>query len=71
MYDDLRDLSDPGDYFEEEEEEAFEEYKPSIPQTPVLGMTAGQRLLISILLLATVAVVGMMFLLVFTKVWIF
>lgn len=69
MYDDLRDLSDPGDYFEEEEE--FEEYQESIPQTPVMGMTAGQRLLISILLLATVAVVGMMFLLVFARIWIF
>lgn len=68
MYDDLRNLTDPGEYFDDE---LFEEYEEQIPQTPILGMTAAQRLLISILLFATVAVIGMMFLLVLGRVWIF
>lgn len=68
MYDDLRNLTEPGEYFDEE---MFEEYEVQIPQTPIMGMTAGQRLLIAILLLATAAVIGMMFLMVTSKVWIF
>jgi hypothetical protein len=66
MYDDLRNMSDGESYFEEPE---F--YEEDIPQTPIFGMTAGQRLLISILLLATVIVMGLMALLVTAKVWIF
>ncbi len=68
MYDDLRNLTEPGEYFDEE---LFDEYEDEIPQTPLMGMTAAQRLLISILLFATVAVIGMMFLLVLGRVWIF
>lgn len=70
MFDDLRNLSDEGDYLGDDEE-PFEEFVEEVPQTRLMGMTAGQRLLISILLLATVAVVGMMFLLVFSRVWLF
>jgi hypothetical protein len=66
MYDDLRNMSDGEDYLEEQD--VYEEY---IPQTTVFGMTAGQRLLIAVLLLATVIVMGLMALLVTTKVWIF
>lgn len=69
MYDDLRSISDEGDYFEEED--PFEELEISIPQTRLWGMTAGQRLLISIMLLATVVVMGLMALLVLSKVWLF
>ncbi|MGA9533998.1 MAG: hypothetical protein WBR18_14855 [Anaerolineales bacterium] len=66
MYDDLRNMSDDENYFEDPEI-----YEEDIPQTPIFGMTAGQRLLISILLLATVIVMGVMALLVTAKVWIF
>jgi len=69
MFDDLRNLSDSGDYFEQQD--PFEDRKEKIPQTPVFGMTAGQRLLISFLLLVTVIVMGVMALLVTTRVWIF
>lgn len=69
MYEDLRSISNEGGYFEEED--PFEELEESIPQTRWWGMTAGQRLLISIMLLATVLVMGAMALLVLSKVWLF
>jgi hypothetical protein len=39
------------------------------PERRILGMTAGQRLVISIMLLATVFVVGLMCLLVTGRIW--
>ncbi|HEX9795694.1 MAG TPA: hypothetical protein VGA52_01765 [Anaerolineales bacterium] len=69
MFDDLRNLSDSGDYFEEQD--PFEDLKENIPQTPIFGMTAGQRFVISLLLLLTVVVMGVMALLVTTRVWLF
>lgn len=69
MYDDLRNISEGGDYFEEED--PFEELEESIPETPMFGMTAGQRLLISLLLLAAVIAMGLMAMLVTGKVWLF
>ncbi len=69
MYDDLRNISEGGDYFEEED--PFEELEESIPETRVFGMTAGQRLLISVLLLVTVIVMGLMTMLVMGRIWLF
>jgi hypothetical protein len=69
MYDDLRNISDSADYFEEDD--PFDELRERAPQTRVFGMTAGQRLLIAILLLATIIVMGAMALLVTSRVWLF
>ena len=69
MYDDLRNLSEGEDYFEEDD--PFESLDEYIPESRLFGMTASQRLLIAILLLATVLVMGAMALLVTSKVWIF
>jgi hypothetical protein len=67
MYDDLRSLSD-------QEEKPFEEksldsYKEPTLQKRMFGMTAGQRLLLSVLLLLAVVVMGLMVLLVTQKIW--
>lgn len=69
MYDDLRDLSEGENYFEEDD--PFEALEEKMPQSRMFGMKAGQRLLIAILLLATVLVMGAMVLLVTTRVWLF
>jgi hypothetical protein len=69
MYEDLRNLSEGENYFEEED--PFDELEEKMPESLLMGMKAGQRLLIAILLLATVLVMGAMVLLVTTKVWIF
>ncbi len=70
MFDNLRDLSDDSKLFAEPAVEA------STPQRRrsgrrFLGMTPGQRFLLSILLLATVMVMGAMCLLVTEKVIVF
>lgn len=69
MYDDLRNLSEGENYFEEED--PFEEIEEKMPESLFMGMKAGQRLLIAILLLATVIVMGAMVLLVTSRVWLF
>ncbi len=66
MFDDLRDRS--------VEEMAARAGIPAPAQPPqperrIIGMTAAQRLVISIMLLATVFIVGLMCLLVTGKVW--
>ncbi len=43
--------------------------KPIGPETRVFGMTSGQRLIISIMLFATVFIVGLMCLLITGRVW--
>jgi hypothetical protein len=70
MFDDLRDLSDDPEPVDEVVDKAFA-YEPPRPESRFLGMTSGQRLLISILLLATVIVMGTMCLLVTERLWFF
>lgn len=68
MFDDLRDHSN---------QEAMPQVgipakpEPVGPEPRIMGMTSGQRLIISIMLLATVFVVGLMCLLVTGRVWLF
>lgn len=67
MYDDLRNLTD-----QEEspyEEKSINSYNEPTLQKRMFGMTAGQRLLLSVLLLAAVIVMGLMVLLVTQKIW--
>lgn len=63
MFDNLRDMSEESDLFQEvgDEEPAAKRVRRSGKR--FLGMTPGQRFILAILLLFTVAVVGMMFLL--------
>ena len=66
MFDDLRDHSN-------EETVAHlgmpAKPEPVGPETRIMGMTSAQRLIISIMLLATVFIVGLMCLLVTGRVW--
>ena len=72
MFDNLRRLSDGEEPFIEEEQEVpFEVEEPRRPRRNFLGMTAGQRLILSLLLLGTVIVMGLMCLMVTEKVFIF
>lgn len=67
MYDDLRNLTD-----QEEspyEEKAIDGYKEPTLQKRMFGMTAGQRLVLSVLLLVAVIVMGLMVLLVTSRIW--
>jgi hypothetical protein len=67
MYDDLRNLTDQED--SPYEEKAIDSYTEPTLQKRMFGMTAGQRLLLSVLLLAAVIVMGLMVLLVMQKIW--
>jgi len=51
------------------EEKAIDSYTEPTLQKRMFGMTAGQRLLLSVLLLAAVIVMGLMVLLVMQKIW--
>ena len=68
MFDDLREtpeedpISNAGFTYEPE---------PAGPEPRIFGMTAGQRLIISLMLLATVFVLGLSCTLVTTKIWLF
>jgi hypothetical protein len=71
MFDSLQDLNgDPGS-FDDFEGGVFSDYVEKAPAPRFLGMTAGQRFVISLTLLLTVVVVGMLCLLVTEKVLIF
>jgi hypothetical protein len=69
MFDSLRNISDDDDTWMREPEEELEEFEPAAPAPRILGMTAGQRLVISILLFFTVIVLGAACLVVTEKVW--
>ncbi len=69
MFDELRDMSDESSEMEERDEIFYDLEAEAAPEVRVFGMTVGQRLIIAILLLATVTVLGMSCLLVFEKVW--
>jgi hypothetical protein len=70
MFDNLRDMSDGPTYLESSDLETSVQPKRKVPERRVFGMTAGQRLVLSILLLFTSVVMGAMCLLVLGKVWI-
>jgi len=63
MLDDFREQASTSPYYEEPEE-TFEEVKPYRPKKRILGMTAGQRLVIALMLLFTVCILGTLVLLV-------
>jgi hypothetical protein len=68
MFDNLRDLSDGSSLFEEP---AQAEYAP-VPKGPprrFLGLTPAQRFLLSLMLFASVVIIGLMFLLVTERFW--
>lgn len=67
MYDDLRNLTDKEATFDEEQ--SAKSYKEKTLQKRMFGLTAGQRLLLSFLLLAAVVVMGLMVLLVTSRIW--
>lgn len=63
MLDDFREQASSSSYYDEPEE-TFEEVKPYRPKKRILGMTAGQRLVIALMLLFTVCILGTLALLV-------
>ena len=71
MFDDLRDTP------EEEAAEAYADsgmsYEPQTagPETRIFGMTAGQRFIISLMLLATVFILGLGCALVTERIWLY
>jgi hypothetical protein len=71
MYDSLRESEDDSNFLDALSESPFEDYAEKAPPRRFLGMTAGQRFTISLLLLGMVVVVGLLCLLVFEKVLIF
>lgn len=68
MYDDLRNLSDKS-ASPFQEESAPKSYQEPAIEKRLFGLTAAQRLVLSIELLATVVVMAIMFLLVTQKIW--
>jgi hypothetical protein len=68
MFDNLRELSDGPMDFEDERARLFEVEDQYVPERRIFGMTSGQRLVLAILLLATVLVMGTACLLVMGKV---
>jgi hypothetical protein len=70
MFDSLQDLNDDSTSFDLDGD-VFSEYVEIAPAPRFLGMTAGQRFVISLTLLLTVVAVGMLCLLVTEKVLIF
>lgn len=73
MFDELRQLSDGEALFEEPEEYEYEFEADDLGPPPrhFLGLTPGQRLVLSLLFLGTVVVMGLMALLVTGKLAIF
>ena len=71
MFDSLREMSDDSTEFEQPIDTIFEPEPDDTAAGRFLGMTAGQRLVISILLLATVIVLGLTCLMVTEKIWLF
>jgi len=74
MFDDLRQLTDDEPLFDSPKaEQSFEDEapEPRVPRGYFLGMTPGQRFLLSLLLLGTVVILGLMCLMVTGKVFLF
>lgn len=68
MYDDLRRISDQP---EEDEIADIDEYEEYVVEEKMFGLTALQRLILAVLLLAAVIMMGTMLLLVTERVWLF
>jgi hypothetical protein len=72
VFDNLRRLSDGEEPFEEAVKEIpFEVQETREPRGNFLGLTSGQRFILSLLLLGTVVILGLMCLMVTGKVFIF
>jgi hypothetical protein len=69
MFDNLREMSDDTSEFDEPMESLFEPDLEEVGEGRFMGMTAGQRFFISLMLLATVIVLGITCLMVTEKVW--
>jgi hypothetical protein len=69
MFDNLRDLTDETMEYDEPVDSFFDSGGQDVGGGRIFGMTAGQRFFLSIMLLATVTVMGLACLMVFTKVW--
>lgn len=65
MLDDFRDEANASPYFEDEGTEYFEEVAQAPNRGKILGMTAGQRLIVAIMLFVMTCIVGSLALLVF------
>jgi hypothetical protein len=68
MFDDLRDAPEESDFLDEEYESPYEPARATRRRGRFLGLTSAQRLVLSILLMGTVVVIGILFLLVTGKV---
>ncbi|MBI3172943.1 MAG: hypothetical protein HYZ25_04440 [Chloroflexi bacterium] len=81
MFDNLRDDSESKPFFQDESGESPSSLRASLPEPRrasssssggrILGMTAIQRFVLSVMLLVMVCVLGMMFLLITGKIGIF
>ena len=73
MFDNLRQMSDGEPEFEEPRENPFDIGEPAAPRRRgyFLGLKPSQRLILSLLLLGTVVVMGLMCLMVTGRVFIF
>lgn len=69
MFDNLREITDDSAEFDEPVESIFEQDFEQAGDGRIMGMTAGQRFFISLMLLATVIVLGITCLMVTEKVW--
>jgi hypothetical protein len=67
MLDEFREQASTSPYYEEPEE-TFEEVKPHRRKKRILGLTAGQRLVIALMLLFMVCILGTLALLVTEKI---
>ena len=67
MLDEFREQANASELYEESDE-TFEEIKPYRPKKRFLGMTAGQHLVIALMLLGTVCILGTLTLLVTEKI---
>jgi hypothetical protein len=65
MLDDFREEANASPYFDDEATEYFEEVSQDRSRGKFLGMTAGQRLIVAIMLFIMVCIVGSLALLVF------
>jgi hypothetical protein len=68
MFDNLRDLSDGSSLFEDPADAQYAT-GPKGPQRRFLGLTPAQRFLLSLMLFASVVMIGLMCLLVTEKFW--
>jgi hypothetical protein len=74
MFDELRQLSDGESLFEEPEEYEYDDYEVESlgpPPKYFLGMTPGQRFVLSLMFLGTVVIIGLLGLMVTGKLAIF